>query len=208
MYRILLADDDPLTRAGIKMLLSDTAFEVVCEVSNGASVLEELPKARPDLLLLDFDMPERNGVEVLQTLRERNDERGVILLTGRIPDRRVYEAMQIGLNGLVIKASAPQNLVTCLEAVAAGRRWIDHEILQRAMEISLSPEAGDPFAALTARERAIAALVVRGLRNQEVASELGIGESTVKVHLHNIFRKLDISSRTELVIAATGPTDL
>jgi two-component system nitrate/nitrite response regulator NarP len=208
MYRILLADDDPLTRAGIKMLLSDTAFEVVCEVGDGASVLEELPKARPDLLLLDFDMPERNGVEVLQTLRERNDKRGVILLTGRIPDRRVYEAMQIGLNGLVIKASAPQNLVTCLEAVAAGRRWIDHEILQRAMEISLSPEAGDPFAALTARERAIAALVVRGLRNQEVASELGIGESTVKVHLHNIFRKLDISSRTELVIAATGPTDL
>jgi two-component system nitrate/nitrite response regulator NarP len=208
MYRILLADDDPLTRAGIKLLLANTAFEVVCEVSNGASVLEELPKARPDLLLLDFDMPERNGVEVLQTLRERSDKRGVILLTGRIADRRVYEALQIGLNGLVIKASAPQNLVTCLEAVAAGRRWIDHDILQRAMEISLSPQADDPFAELTARERAIAALVVRGLRNQEVASELGIGESTVKVHLHNIFRKLDISSRTELVIAATGPSDL
>jgi two-component system nitrate/nitrite response regulator NarP len=208
MYRILLADDDPLTRAGIKMLLAKTNFEVVCEVSNGAAVLEELPRARPDLLLLDFDMPERNGVEVLQTLRQRSDQRGVILLTGRIPDRRVYEAMQIGLNGLVIKASAPQNLVTCLEAVAAGRRWIDHEILQRAMEISLSPKAGDPFAALTARERAIAGLVVRGLRNQEVASELGIGESTVKVHLHNIFRKLGISSRTELVIAATVPNDL
>jgi two-component system nitrate/nitrite response regulator NarP len=210
MVKILLADDDPLTTAGIKLLLSDTHYQVVSEVRDGATALQELPRARPDLLLLDFEMPERSGLDVLRTLRERGDRRPIVLLTGRIPDRRVYEALQIGLNGLVIKASAPQHLLTCLDAVVQGRRWIDHEILQRAMEISLNAEdeGAHPLAMLSQRERSVAFLVVRGLRNREIASELGIGEGTVKVHLHNIFEKLGVTSRTELaIVAAKGEGD-
>jgi two-component system nitrate/nitrite response regulator NarP len=203
MTKILLADDDPLTREGIKLLLSTSPYRVVGEAQNGAEALSLAASARPDLLLLDFDMPERSGFEVLRTLRERGDKRPVVLLTGRIPDERVYQALQAGLNGLVIKAMALQQLLTCLDAVVAGRRWIDHEILQRAMDYSLAardgPDTG-PLAPLSQRERSVADLVVRGLKNRDIASELGIGEGTVKVHLHNIFEKLGVSSRTELAL--------
>ncbi|HEX8192397.1 MAG TPA: response regulator transcription factor [Allosphingosinicella sp.] len=203
MTRIFLADDDPLTREGVKLLLSRSIYQVVGEAENGAATLERIAAARPDLLLLDFDMPERSGFDVLRTLRERGDRRPVVLLTGRISDERVYEALQIGLNGLVIKATAMQQLLTCLDAVVAGRRWIDHDILQRAMDFSLSAQDGSaagPLAALSARERAIASLVVRGLKNKDIAAELGIGEGTVKVHLHNIFEKLGVANRTELAL--------
>ena len=206
MTRIFLADDDPLTREGVKLLLSRSNYEVVGEAENGAAALELFPAARPDLLLLDFDMPERSGFEVLRTLRERGDRRPVVLLTGRISDERVYQALQTGLNGLVIKASAMQQLLTCLDSVVAGRRWIDHDILQRAMDFSLSAQDGSaeagPLAALSTRERSIASLIVRGLKNREIAAELGIGEGTVKVHLHNIFEKLGVANRTELALLA------
>jgi two-component system nitrate/nitrite response regulator NarP len=204
MTKVLLADDDPLTMAGIKLLLSQSNYHVVAEASDGLSALELVPAKRPDLLVLDFDMPERNGLEVLRTLRERGDKRHVVLLTGRIADRRVYEALQLGLNGLVVKSTAPQNLLKCLDAVVQGRRWIDHELLQRAMDLSLEEgEDEGPLAALSPRERAVVGLVLRGMRNKDIASELRIGEGTVKVHLHNIFEKIGVASRTELVIAAT-----
>ncbi|HEY7809049.1 MAG TPA: response regulator transcription factor [Allosphingosinicella sp.] len=203
MTKVLLADDDPLTREGIKLLLSTSPYQVVGEAENGAEALALVPTARPDLLLLDFDMPERSGFEVLRTLRERGDKRPVVLLTGRIPDERVYQALQAGLNGLVIKAMAMRQLLTCLDSVVAGRRWIDHDILQRAMDFTLhAQDAGNagPLAALSQRERSVADLVVRGLKNRDIASELGIGEGTVKVHLHNIFEKLGVTTRTELAL--------
>jgi two-component system nitrate/nitrite response regulator NarP len=93
-------------------------------------------------------------------------------------DKRVYEALQLGLNGLVVTAQAPRDLVKCLDAVFAGRRWIDHDVLQRVMELSLSPDGdhADPLAPLSKRERAIVGLLLQGLRNKEIAGELGIGE--------------------------------
>jgi len=153
------------------------------------------------MLILDFEMPERSGLDVLRAIRSRGDNRPVVLLTGSINDQRAREAMQVGVNGLVIKSSAPRDLLICLDTVAQGRRWFDQEVLQRAMETSLSPDAPrDSFAPLTERERAIVALVERGLRNKEVAAELGLTEGTVKVHLHKIFDKLGIQSRMDLVL--------
>jgi len=202
MVKVLLADDDPLTRAGIKLLLSNSNHHVVAEAEDGLAALEVMTTARPDLFLLDFDMPHRSGFDVLRTLRERGDKRPVVLLTGRIPDKRAYEALQLGLNGLVIKAQAMTQLLPCLDAVVQGRRSIDHDILQRAMDFSLQPqdEAQGALSSLSQRERSVAELVVKGLRNRDIAAELGIGEGTVKVHLHKIFEKLGVSSRTELAL--------
>jgi two-component system nitrate/nitrite response regulator NarP len=203
--KLLIAEDDPLTLEGIKLLLASSNHQVVATASDGESVLEQIPTKRPEILLLDFDMPKRSGLDVLRTLRERGDKRPVVLLTGSISDRRVYEALQLGLNGLVIKAAAHSHLLTCLDAVAQGKRWIEHEVLQRAMEISLSPDgaASDPLHPLSKRERAIVGLLLQGMRNKEIAGELGIGEGTVKVHLHKIFDKLGVSSRMELALAAS-----
>jgi two-component system nitrate/nitrite response regulator NarP len=200
----MIAEDDPLTLEGIKLLLSASIHEVVGTVADGGLLLDQLPAIRPDLVLLDFDMPERTGLDVLRTLRGRADLRPVVLLTGSMSDKRVYEALQLGLNGLVVKAMAPRDLLTCLEAVLAGRRWIDHEVLQRVMDLSINPDAGvtDPLAPLSKRERAIVGLLLQGLRNKEIAAELRIGEGTVKVHLHNVFEKLGVSSRMELALLA------
>lgn len=208
MAKVLIAEDDPLTLAGIEMLLADSNFQVAATVRSGTEALDRLATARPDMLVLDVEMPERTGLDVLRTLRSRGDQRPVVLLTGSIKDQKAQEALQLGVNGMVIKANAPRDLLVCLEAVFQGRRWFDQEVLQRAMERAQDPEAKrDPLAVLSDRERAIVALVQRGLRNKEVAAELGLTEGTVKVHLHKIFDKLNVRSRTELILIAAADND-
>ena len=203
MTKVLIADDDPLTMAGITTLLDKTNFTVVATVNTGAAVLDALPGARPELLILDNDMPERSGLDVLRTLRSKGDDRPVVLLTSRLNDELAREAVKLSVNGIVIKSTAPRDLLVCLESVVQGRRWIDQEVMQRVMEQAMSPDAPrDPFDAMSARERAVASLVQRGLRNKEVASELGLTEGTVKVHLHKVFDKLGIRGRTELILLA------
>lgn len=208
MPKVLIAEDDPLTLSGIELLLANTNYRVAASVNDGAAALDQIATARPDILVLDVDMPERSGLDVLRTLRSRGDNRPVVILTARINDRKAYEALQLGVNGLVIKAAAPRDLITCLDAVLQGKRWIDHEVLQRAMDMTLTDsDSSDPLRALSNRERAVAALVLQGLRNKEVAAELGVTEGTVKVHLHKVFEKLGIGSRTELIILAQGKDD-
>lgn len=205
MTKVLVAEDDPLTLAGINILLDKTNFEVVATVSNGAAALDALSTVRPDMLILDNSMPERTGLDVLRTIRNRGDNRPVVLLTGGINDQATKEAMQLGVNGIVIKSTAPRDLLICLETVMQGRRWLDQEIMQRAMLLAMSPDGPrDPFEMLSGRERAVASLAQRGLRNREIADELGLTEGTVKVHLHKVFEKLGVRGRTELILLAQG----
>lgn len=203
MTKVLVADDDPLTMAGITALLDKSNFNVVATVNTGAAVLDTLATARPDLLILDNGMPERSGLDVLRTLRSRGDTRPVVLLTAGLNDELAREAIQLSVNGIVIKATAPRDLLTCLESVVQGRRWLDQDVMQRVMEKAMSPDAPrDPFEVLSGRERAVASLAKRGLRNKEIADELGLTEGTVKVHLHKVFDKLSIRGRTELILLA------
>lgn len=207
MTKVLVADDDPLTLSGIELLLADSNFKVIGKAHSGLEVLDSLGSLRPELLILDIRMPERSGLDVLRTLRSRGDLRPIVLLTGSINDQSAKEAMDLGVNGLVIKASAPRDLLICLEAVAQGRRWFDQDVMQRAMELVGGPTQHDPLEPLSPRERGIAGLVQRGLRNKEIADELGLTEGTVKVHLHKIFEKLDLRSRTELILLTRSESE-
>lgn len=201
MTKVLVAEDDPLTLSGIEIILDKSNFNVVATAHTGTAALDALAGARPDMLILDISMPERTGLDVLRTLRSRGDNRPVVLLTGNINDQMSKEAMQLGVNGIVIKSTAPRDLLTCLETVAQGRRWIDQEVMQRAMNLAMSPDATrDPLEPLSGRERAVASLAQRGLRNKEIADELGLTEGTVKVHLHKVFEKLGMRNRTELIL--------
>lgn len=205
MTRVLIADDHPIILTGAEAMLRGTRFEVVAKLSNGAAVLAALDSQAPDILVLDVQMPERSGLDVLRTLRGRGDMRAVILLTAHIDAGAAAEAIALGVDGLVLKDTAPERLVDCLEAVEAGGRWIDPNLVREAAtgEAALSGPS-QPLSALSPRERSVAELVVKGMRNREIASTLGITEGTVKVHLYRVYEKLGVGSRTELLIRAKG----
>jgi two-component system nitrate/nitrite response regulator NarP len=202
MTKVLLADDHPLVLSGIETVLRETRFEVVTTVDNGNAVLESIPQVEPEILIMDLRMPGRSGLDVLRTLRQRGDSRLIVILTAHVNDRDLVEALQLGVNGLLLKDSAPGLLLTCLEQLCRGQRWIDKALLERGLELTLSGNGGGSgsLTSLTPRENAIARLIAKGMRNKEVASELELTEGTVKVWLHRIYEKLGVNNRTELAL--------
>ena len=209
MTRVLLADDHPLMLSGIEAMLRGTNYEVVAKARDGAAALEMLPAVRADVLVLDLKMPERSGLDVLRTLRARGDQRPIVILTADLDDQSLMEAILLGVNGIILKEGAENLIVTCLDNVSRGERWIERSVLQRALDITMrnGAEPKGPLGSLAPRERAISRLVGSGLRNREIAEELGLTEGTVKVCLHRIYEKLEISNRTELAMLAREPTE-
>jgi two-component system nitrate/nitrite response regulator NarP len=206
MTRVLLADDHPFILAGVEAVLTQAGYSVVGKAEDGAEVLEVLPALRPDILVLDVRMPERDGVDVLLTLRSRGDTRPIILLTASLDDRRLLDAIKAEVNGIVLKEGAEETLLQCLTAVLHGKRWVQSELLERALNLSINGGgANDALSGLSTREKALARLVAQGLKNRAIAAELGITEGTVKAYLHTIYQKLGVENRTELgVLAANG----
>jgi two-component system, NarL family, nitrate/nitrite response regulator NarL len=206
--KILLADDHPIVTAFLESLLKRNGHEIVAVERDGGSVLERLSAARPEVLVLDVEMPMRSGLDVLRTLRQRGDTRPVVLLTGSLKTSAAIEAVKLGVNGIILKDKAAESILECLNTIQSGRRWIEPEVLQKSLDQALSKNAADdPLQDLTPKERAVAGLVARGLRNQEIAEELRVSVGTVKVHLNSIFQKLNISSRTELALIARRAED-
>jgi two-component system nitrate/nitrite response regulator NarP len=200
MIRILLADDHPMIRTAIEVLLRDTQFELAATAMNGAEALTEVERLKPDVLLVDLEMPELGGMGVIRKLRGERNLTKVVILTAAIDDSSLMEARSLRVNGMVLKNSDPAYLLECLEAVSAGRTWIDPELQARTE--ALTESFGGEGVALAPRERQLIRYVRRGLRNREIAAELGVTEGTVKVYLHAVFEKLGIKNRTELAIRA------
>jgi two-component system nitrate/nitrite response regulator NarP len=143
-------------------------------------------------------------MDVLRTLRSRGDRKPVVLLTAQLDDADLVEAIKLGVDGILLKDGAQGLLLTCLDSVRSGTRWVEKGLLERALDLTMSggAERNDPFADLTAKERAVAGLVAQGLRNKNIAAELGITEGTVKVYLHRIYEKVGVTNRTELALFA------
>lgn len=204
MTRVLLVDDHPFMRAGVEAVLRGSAFEIVGMADKGTDALAAVAAHDPDVCIFDVRLPGRSGVEVLERMRERGDNRPVVLLTAELEDAALLTAMKAGVNGVVLKDGAEDGLLSCLEAVADGRRSLPADLLQRALDLSLEGEPRHPLAALSPRERQIAEHVSRGLRNREIADSLNMSEGTVKVYLHTIYQKLGIENRTELALISHG----
>lgn len=205
MTTVLIADDHPIVLSGIEAILRETRYSVTATATDGAEVLDLIPKADPDILVLDVQMPKLTGLEVVRTIRGRGDARPVILLTASLADRRLLEALELGVQGIVLKEGAQHLLVRSLDEVSAGRRWIEPSLLQQALDLKMGPGPRGGLATLTARERAVAELVAEGRRNRDIAAELGIAEGTVKIHLHRIYEKLGVGNRTELALFVRDP---
>lgn len=197
--RILLADDHPMIRAAIEVLLRDTSYEVVGMAGTGQAALELVELIKPDLLLLDIQMPGGGGLDVLRKLRAANSPVKVVLLTAAIDDAALVEAKALKVRGIVLKNSDPAYLLDCLDSVREGRLWVDPELAKRTRQLATSAKGR---LQLAPRERQLIGFVRKGFRNREIAEQLGVTEGTVKAYLHAIFEKLNISNRTELAIRA------
>jgi two-component system nitrate/nitrite response regulator NarL len=198
--KILIADDHPMIRTAIEVLLRDTGQTIVGSATTGEEALRSLEELRPDLLLLDLQMPEGSGMDVLRAVRSDGLTLRVVLLTAGIEDPALMEAYALKVDGMVLKNSDPAYLIECLDAVGAGRGWIDPELKERIARLADRAPAERP--ALAPRERELIKCVSQGLRNREIAKQLGVTEGTVKVYLHNVFDKLGVKNRTELAIHA------
>ena len=202
MTTVLLADDHPFMRAGVEAVLRGSHFELIATAGTGDEALALVGRYNPDICIFDIRMPGKTGVEALQHMRDRQDNRPVVLLTAELHDRALLDAVRAGVNGIVLKDVAEEGLLEALRKVESGQRSVPEDLLQRALDLSLTGGVADPLASLAPRERQIAAHVGRGMRNKEIADALAMSEGTVKVYLHTIYQKLGIKNRTELALIA------
>jgi DNA-binding NarL/FixJ family response regulator len=199
--RVALADDHPIVLDGLQQLFrleSDVAIVAACR--NVDDALKAVRHEVPDILVLDLLMPGGGGLELLRALSGADRRTRVVLLTAVVDDDQLLEAIRLGADGVVLKDMAPQFLVDAIREVHAGRHWLETGLGGRALRRLLSREKRSNEAArlLSGREREIVRLAATGLRNRAIADRLSISEGTVKVHMHNIYEKLDVSGRIEL----------
>jgi DNA-binding NarL/FixJ family response regulator len=202
---LVLADDHPLVLSGLRSLLArERDIEVLACCADGRSALLAVEERRPDILVLDVRMPRLDGWAVLQELRDRGLRTRAILLAAELRPAQVAEATKLGVRGLLLKDMALETLVQCIRTVNEGGHWPPQRSMADALEQFMRQTRGesDPAAALTSRELQVVRCVARGLRNREIAGELAINEGTVKIHLHNACRKLNVEGRLALSVYA------
>ena len=203
MIRLLIADDHPVVRAGLAGLLSDEpGLEVVAEASDGDEAVRLAAATRPDVVLMDLRMPRVDGVEA--TARIAGGEAGdppprVLILTTYETDDQIIAAIEAGAAGYLLKAAPQAEIVAGIRSVAAGQSALSPLVAVRLVERMRRPE---PAALLTPREVDVLRLVASGHSNKQIATVLGIGESTVKTHLLKVFDKLGVADRTRAVTLA------
>ncbi len=203
--RIVLADDHPIVLHGLQQLFErHDDFQVLACCTDAAAAVAAVASHRPDVLLLDLRMPGEGGLDVLRRLAVSQVSCPTVLLTAAIRDDEVVEAVKLGTKGLVLKESSPDALIECIQRVAKGETWLQRDPMTRALRsiAERGAPAADAAAALTPREIEMVRMVAQGLRNKTIAERLSISEGTVKVHLHNIYEKLDVNGRLELELCA------
>jgi DNA-binding NarL/FixJ family response regulator len=194
--RILVADDHYVVRMGVIAIINDEPdMKVVAEAANGIQAVELFKKHRPDLVLLDSRMPLKGGVQTAKEISNESDAARIIMLTAFDGDEDIFQALESGARGYVLKNSTDKYLVPAIRAVAAGERWIPKEVEERLA-------ARKTYEPLTPRELVVLHEMAKGLANKQIASVLNITQNTTKGYLKNILYKLHAADRTEAVTVA------
>jgi len=199
--RVLIADDHAILREGVRALLAATEdIEVVGQASDGREAIDACKKLDPDVVLMDIAMPGLGGIEAALEIRKEG-MRAKVLILSQYEDREyVRRLLRAGVAGYVLKKSAGSELVGAIRAVQRGGLVLDPEVARAAMEERDPQRAGgDPYEALTDREKQVFRLVAEGRSNKEVADDLGISVKTAMSHREHVMQKLDLHNRTELV---------
>ena len=204
--RVLVADDQSMVRAGFRMLLADEQdIEVVAEASNGKEAVEKASRYDPTVVLMDIRMPELDGLEATRRILAADPDARVLVLTTFDLDEYVYEALRAGASGFVLKDDPPEQLIAAVRTVAAGDALLSPAVTRRVIgAFTRMPRPTPPkeLEDLSAREREVFRLVARGLSNAQIATELFIGETTVKTHVTHILSKLGVHDRVQAVVLA------
>lgn len=205
MKRIVIADDHPIIIEGLSQLFKrQSEFELVAAVSDGEKALEAIRTHKPDIIVLDVQMPKKDGLSVMREMIREGASTRVVLLTATLDDEGVLEAVDLGVWGLVLKESASTQLIDALRRVSMGLRAVDPTLVSSAASRSLSRREAkrEIESLLSPRETDVVRMVAKGLRNKEIADKLSITEGTVKSYLHSIYEKLGVKGRVELTLLA------
>lgn len=207
---VLIVDDHPIFRYGLHRLLEDQpGFTVVGEAADGLQAVDLARKLSPQIVLLDLGLPDRSGLEVLGDLAGMKSGTRTIVLTVTIDKSTIVQAIKLGARGIVLKEAASELLLECISTVLQGRYWVGHEILSDVVQLlqHFLPRTSKPNRAnfgLSARELEVVAAITAGYSNKEIAHKLSLSEQTVKHHITNIFDKVGVSNRMELVLFAVS----
>ena len=204
--RILIADDHGVVREGLRAVLgSEVGMEIVGEAATGKEVVERAAELKPDVILMDIQMPELNGIDATRLILSVNTDVGVVVLTMFEDDDSVFSAMRAGARGYVLKGAPPSEILKVLRAVAAGEAHFGPDIARRLMSFfsEQSPaSAQDIFPELSAREVEILDLIAQGHSNAKIAARLYLSPKTVGNHISHIFTKLQVADRAHAIIRA------
>jgi DNA-binding NarL/FixJ family response regulator len=204
--RVLVADDQSMIRAGFRLLLArEPDIDVVAEARNGIEAIQQAARFNPTVVLMDIRMPELDGLEATRRILAADPAARVLILTTFDLDEYVYEALQAGASGFVLKDDPPEQLIGALRTVAGGDALLSPTITKRVIRQFAQLRRPTPPKAveeLTARELDIFRLIAEGLSNAEISGRLFIGETTVKTHVTHILAKLDLRDRVQAVVLA------
>ncbi len=215
--RVLLADDQPLVRAGLRVLIADTdGIEVIGEAATGAQAVQLARDTRPDVVVMDIRMPGMDGIEATRLITAGGQPPRVVILTTFDEDDYVYGALRAGASGFLVKDMALDDILAAIRVAAAGDALIAPGVTRRliarfaSMASSAAPSSGSPAPAqsrrqlsgVTEREREVLTLVGRGMSNKEIAGSLSISAATAKAHVARLLAKLGARDRVQLVIVA------
>jgi DNA-binding NarL/FixJ family response regulator len=207
MTRVLIADDQPLVRVGLRKILDfEPDVEVVGEAGDGEDAVRQTGRSAPDVVLMDIRMPILDGIEATRQIVADVGATRVLVLTTYGLDENVYDALAAGASGFLVKTDSPERLVDAIRVVAAGDALLAPEITRRLIERFVSAPLPTRLLGeleeLTAREREVLALLARGKTNAEIAGDLYVSEGTVKTHVARVLSKLGLRDRTQAVVFA------
>jgi DNA-binding NarL/FixJ family response regulator len=205
--RVLLADDHPIFRDGLRALLATSSdANLVGEAATGDEAVALCDQLVPDVVLMDVNMPGRNGIEATRAIHDRHPDVGILMLTMLEDDDSIFAAMRVGARGYLLKEADGEELLRAVDAVAHGQAIFGPGIARRVMSFFAAAASGQkaaqPFPELTAREREVLELIAQGRNNSDIARRLGLSDKTVRNHVSNILAKLQVIDRAHAIVRA------